>query len=61
MLGIALGSLWLLIVVAELGLLSSRGQPGTIWRKPGRGVAAAMAILTTLMLAGPVPSLMDPR
>ncbi|WP_028220826.1 cytochrome c biogenesis protein CcdA [Paraburkholderia oxyphila] len=58
---IALGVLWLLVVVAELGLLSSRDRPGTIWRKPGRGIAAAAAIWTTLMLAVPVSRPVNPQ
>jgi hypothetical protein len=50
---------WLLVVIAELGVFSSRGRPGTIWRKPGRGIAAAVAIWTTILLAGPVSSPVD--
>jgi thiol:disulfide interchange protein DsbD len=53
------GSLWLLVVISELGLFSSRGVPGTIWRKPGRGIAAAVAVWTTILLAGPVTSPVD--
>ena len=54
-----MGSLWLLVVISELGLFSSRGRPGTIWRRPGRGIAAAVAIWTTVLLAGPVTSPVD--
>jgi thiol:disulfide interchange protein DsbD len=58
---VAAGSGWLLVVIAELGGFSSRGRPGTIWRKPGRGIAAAVAIWTTILLAGPVSSPLDPQ
>jgi thioredoxin:protein disulfide reductase len=47
-------ALWLLVVIAELGLFSTRGSAGTIWRKPGRGLAAALAIWTTILLVHPV-------
>jgi thiol:disulfide interchange protein len=56
---LVMGSLWLLVVISELGLFSSRGRPGTIWRKPGRGIAAAVAIWTTILLAGPVTRPVD--
>jgi thiol:disulfide interchange protein DsbD len=56
---LVMGSLWLLVVISELGLFSSRCRPGTIWRKPGRGIAAAVAIWTTVLLAGPVASPVD--
>ena len=56
---LVMGSLWLLVVISELGLFSSRGRPGTIWRKPGRGIAAAVAIWTTVLLAGPVTRRVD--
>jgi thiol:disulfide interchange protein DsbD len=57
--GLVMGSLWLLVVGSELGLFSSRGKPGTIWRKPGRGIAVAVAIWTTILLAGPVSGPVD--
>jgi thiol:disulfide interchange protein len=58
---VGFGSSWLLVAVAELGLLSSRGHPGTIWREPGRGLAAALAIWTTLLLAVPVSRPVEPQ
>jgi thiol:disulfide interchange protein len=56
---LVMGSLWLLVVISELGLFSSRGRPGTIWRKPGRGIAAAVAIWATVLLVGPVTRRVD--
>lgn len=56
---LVMGSWWLLVVISELGLFSSRGRPGTIWRKPGEALPPQWRSWTTVLLAVPVTSPVD--
>jgi thiol:disulfide interchange protein DsbD len=56
----ALAALWLLVAAAALGLFTSGAAGGAIWRKPARGLGAALAIWGAALLVGLAGGSTDP-
>jgi thiol:disulfide interchange protein DsbD len=55
-----LSALWLLVAAASLGLFSSPAVEGSIWRRLGRGIGAALAIWAAVLLVGLAAGSSDP-
>jgi thioredoxin:protein disulfide reductase len=55
-----LSALWLLVAAAALGLFSSPMAHGSVWRRLGRGIGAALAIWAAVLLVGLAAGSSDP-
>jgi thioredoxin:protein disulfide reductase len=55
-----LSALWLLVAAASLGLFSSPAVEGSVWRRLGRGIGAALAIWAAVLLVGLAAGSSDP-
>jgi thiol:disulfide interchange protein DsbD len=55
-----LSALWLLVAAASLGLFSAAVVEGSVWRRLGRGIGAALAIWAAVLLVGLAAGSSDP-
>jgi thioredoxin:protein disulfide reductase len=55
-----LSALWLLVAAASLGLFSAAVADGSVWRRLGRGIGAALAIWAAVLLVGLAAGSSDP-